>query len=40
MNIDKILTSKFKNKIKEAVNNAEKQSGGEIVIFIAQESDS
>ncbi len=40
MNIDKIITSEFKNKIKESVLEAEKQSGGEIVIFINEESDS
>src|SRR4030042_902049 len=39
MNIDKILTKEFKNKIKEAVHEAEKQSGGEIVVFIAEDSD-
>ncbi len=39
MNIDKILTGKFKNKIKEAVRNAETQSGGEIVTYIAEQSD-
>lgn len=39
MNIDKILTDEFKNKIKNAVQDAEKQSGGEVVVHIAQESD-
>lgn len=39
MNIDKILTGEFKNKIKEAVQEAEKQSGGELVTYIARESD-
>ena len=39
MNIEKILTDEFKNKIKEAVNKAEKQSGGEIVTYITENSD-
>ena len=39
MNIDKILTIDFKKKIKEAVQKAEKQSGGEIVTCIAEQSD-
>jgi putative membrane protein len=39
MNIDKVLTDEAKNKIKKAVQDAEKKSGGEIVVFIAPQSD-
>ena len=39
MNIDKILTDDLKNKIKNAVSEAEKKSGGEIVTYITQTSD-
>lgn len=39
MNIKKILTDEFKTKIKKTVQEAEKQSGGEIVTYITQKSD-
>jgi putative membrane protein len=39
MNMDKILTEEFKNKIKETVLESEKKSGGEIVTYLAEESD-
>jgi putative membrane protein len=39
MNIKKVLTDDFKNKIKKAVTQAEKKSGGEIVTYITKASD-
>ncbi len=38
MKIDKIITDDFKNRIKKAVQAAEKKSGGEIVVFLSPES--
>jgi putative membrane protein len=39
MKIEKILTDEFKNSIKKEVQAAEKKSGGEIVVYMAQDSD-